>query len=387
MVARTLTWFAKLAVILRIGKGKHPSRVSNLNGWKTHATATGCSGCGKCRTVCPFLHHYGTPKAIGDNVAYLGQLRDIAYRCSLCGLCNQICPEQLDLTSFFLEMRCSAVSAGLVSWRPYLPILFYERMGLSRLFSLEILPKGCDTVFFPGCALPGAYPGETLRLFHEMRKIRPNLGIVLSCCSKPSHDLGRSAVFEHRFRRLITRLSEKRISSLITACPSCTKIFRTHAPSMQVTTAYHVLDHRRPSSMASAPAKTVTLHDPCVLRRDSETHLAVRSLIASLGYQVEEMQHNRQHTLCCGQGGMVAAIDPSLASTWRKERTAESNGKTTVVYCAGCAASLGEHGSTIHIAQLLADPAGDLHARKHPHPPQTYGNRLLVKRRLRSTNG
>ena len=344
-------------------------------------TAGGCTGCGKCLAVCPFLKVYGTPKAISENARDLRQLGYIAYRCSLCGLCNEICPEGLDVPKIFLEMRRAAAHAGVVSWRPYLPMLFYERVGRSRLFSLEILPPGCDTIFFPGCALPGAYPEETLALYDRLRQLQPTLGIVLGCCGKPSHDLGRAQDFEPRLAAFVARLASRRISTLLTACPSCADLFRTLAPQLRVTTAYQFLAEALPCT-GQRQELVVTVHDACVLRRDHHTHQAVRSLLAGLGYRVEEMDHCRQQTLCCGQGGMVAAVDPPLASAWRQQRLGESQGRMTVVYCAGCSASFATTMPTIHLAQILADPGQPSLPGKPASSPRTYLNRLRLKWRL-----
>jgi Fe-S oxidoreductase len=346
-----------------------------------HPTATACTGCGKCRAVCPFLQVYGTPKEICGGAEGPEGARDIAYRCSLCGLCNEVCPENLDLTSFFLAMRHSAVDAGVVSWRPYLPMLFYEWVGRSPLFSLEILSQGCDTVFFPGCALPGAYPEETLSLFQRLRLLQPHLGIILDCCNKPSHDLGRAEVFASRLGKLLARLTASRISTVITACPSCADLFRSCAPNLHITTVYQYLAERQPP--VSLPATTLlTVHDACVLRRDSETQMSVRSLLVSLGYQVVEMDHSRQQTLCCGQGGMVAAVDRPLADAWTEKRLSESRDLPMVVYCAGCAASFTKATPTLHLAQLLSTTGQTALPGKPAFPPLTYWNRLRLKWRL-----
>lgn len=378
-----MTWLVKQASRLHNGKDRGTPPLSQGNGWKAHATATGCTGCGKCRAVCPFLQVYGTPREICASTVGPKRMRDIAYRCSLCGLCNEVCPEGLDLTLFFLEMRRHTVSAGAVFWRPYLPILFYEWVGRSPLFSLEILPQGCDTVFFPGCALPGAYPEETLSLWRSMRLLQPHLGIILDCCNKPSHDLGRAEIFASQFGKLLARLTTARISTVITACPSCADLFRSSAPQLRVTTVYQYLAERQPP--ASLPATTpLTVHDACVLRRDGGTQLAVRSLLLSLGCQVVEMDHSRQQTLCCGQGGMVDAVDRPLAAKWREQRFAESKGTLTVVYCAGCAASFGNSAPVLHLAQLLTQPKGATLPQKPLAPPLTYYHRLRLKWRLQS---
>lgn len=369
---QALSWFGKVA-----------RQTASSADEKLLPTAGGCTGCGKCLAVCPFLKAYGTPKAIAENASDLRQLSGIAYRCSLCRLCNEICPEGFDLPAFFLDIRRAATDAGAVSWRPYLPMLFYEGVGRSRLFSLELLPPGCDTVFFPGCALPGAYPEETLALFDLLGQHTPRLGLILGCCGKLSHDLGRETVFTSHLRTFLSHLASRRVTTLITACPSCAELFRTSAPGLTVATVYQILaDQSEP--VPPSQERAVTVHDACALRCDSATHQAVRRLLSGLGYRIEEMDHSRQQTLCCGQGGMVTAIDRPLAAARTEKRLSESRNLQVVVYCAGCAASFAKATPTLHLAQLLTTSGQTTLPKPPAFPPFTYWNRLRLKWRLRA---
>ena len=149
-----------------------------------------CTGCGVCRTQCAFLQRYGTPRDIINRYDLFDRLL-IAFECGLCNLCSTVCPERLDPGSLFLAMRREAIDRQHVDLTRYRPLLTYEKWGSSPLLSLNSLPKKCDTVFFPGCALPGTRPQTTWKLFDHLQQNNPQLGIVIDCCGKPSHDLGR----------------------------------------------------------------------------------------------------------------------------------------------------------------------------------------------------
>jgi ferredoxin len=162
-----------------------------------------CTECGACTEACAFLSHYGNPKAIADSIDFSSPRQQvIAYECSLCSLCNAVCPGKLDLRRLFLEIRRQYVGSGHFHESAYQAILGYEKRGTSSLFSWYGLPEGCDTVFFPGCSLPGTRPQVTLRMFRALQKTVPSLGIVLDCCTKPSHDQARQATGSSRSQRI-----------------------------------------------------------------------------------------------------------------------------------------------------------------------------------------
>jgi len=344
-----------------------------------------CTECGACVRECAFLTHYGTPKAIANGYDFsFPRHQATAYECSLCGLCNAVCPENLDICRLFLEMRRLYVAAGHFDKAAYRRILAYERRGTSALFSWYGLPQGCDTVFFPGCNLPGTRPEVTRRMFRHLQQIIPAVGIVLDCCTKPSHDLGRRAYFESMFGEMINYLKERGVKTVLAACPSCFQIFQEHGQGIRVRTVYEVIHEAGGTEGAPFSGREVAVHDPCALRNEAAVHQAVRSLLAGMGLTPAEMQHSGKRTVCCGEGGMAAYVKPEFADSWAGIRAREYNGRQVVTYCAGCTAYLKRTVPIIHIADLLYGPEAALGGNLKPaRAPFTYLNRLLFKRRLK----
>lgn len=347
--------------------------------------AEGCTECGACLKSCAFLAHYGTPKVIVDTFDFsLPRYQAIAYECSLCGLCTAVCPEQIDPMQLFLEGRRLYVDGGNFNTTAYKAILAYEKCGTSSLFSWYGIPEGCDTVFFPGCSLSGTRPEVTLRMFRDLRKDIPTLGIVLDCCTKPSHDLGRQGYFASVFGEMAVNLNRQGIKKVLVACPSCYQIFQEYGNGISVATVYEQLDATSRKGQARQWDWHVSVHDPCALRNETSVHKAVRSLLHSLGLQVTEMQHHGRQTICCGAGGMVGSVEPALARGWSAIRKQEAADIQVVTYCAGCTGFLNQMMPVIHIADLLYRPE----AVKKGHvlaarTPFTYLNRLMLKRRCK----
>jgi uncharacterized membrane protein YdjX (TVP38/TMEM64 family)/Fe-S oxidoreductase len=344
-----------------------------------------CTDCGDCRKACAFLSHYGSPKRIAHDFDFaLAPGQAITYECSLCGLCTAVCSEQLDPARLFLEVRRRCVADGNFDPSPYRAILGYEKLGVSPLFSWYGLPAGCDTVFFPGCSLPGTRPAVTMKMYRQLRDLIPGLGLVLDCCAKPSHDLGRTDRFQNLFSKMHDCLADQGIRTVLTACPSCTKIFRQYGQGLRVRTVYETLHEHGCGSASQEAGIAAGVHDPCALRGDLVTQQAVRGLLSGMGHSLVEMNHRHQQTLCCGEGGTVGAVNPKFAGAWVESCGWAAGGKTMITYCAGCTATLNRAFPTIHIADLLYRPAAALQGKLTiARAPLTYWNRLRLKQRMK----
>ncbi len=350
-----------------------------------------CTECGACRKTCTLLKQYGTPGSIASFDFSSPQKQSIAYECSLCGLCAAVCPEKIDPALLFLEVRRLCVENGNLDISAYRNILTYETVGRSSLFSWYGLPRGCDTIFFPGCTLPGTRPGVTRVIYRQLQEMIPNIGLVLDCCSKSSHDLGRAEYFDGIFNSMNNYFTARGIKTVLTACPSCTKIFRQYGHDLDVQTVYEFihtngkggneLKERKPK-IPFAAGKAITVHDPCPLRDDSSTQQAVRMMLIEMGCNLVEMESHGNRTLCCGEGGMVGNVNPQRAADWAELCGKESGGRQIVTYCAGCTGYLNRIVPAIHIADLLFQPETTENL-KIERAPRTYWNRLRLKRYMK----
>ncbi|MBA4394154.1 MAG: (Fe-S)-binding protein [Desulfobacca sp.] len=343
-----------------------------------------CTECPLCRRECVFLEKYGNPKEIAGRIDPQDDAAlTLAYECSLCGLCEAVCPVGLKPQDLFLEMRRETVRQGQGEFPKHKALLKYEKRGTSKRYTWYGLPRGCDTILFPGCVLPGARPETVIKLFEHLKQSNPELGIVLDCCTKPSLDLGREDYFRTMFGEMIAYLLNQGVHTILVACPNCYKIFKEYGEGLQVKTVYEVL-----AGDGLPKTETVfgnmTIHDPCVVRFESPIQDAVRSLVERKGLTIQEMSHNRQTTLCCGEGGAVGFLSPELAKKWSAQRKEETQGRRMITYCAGCVNHLNHLSPTSHILDLLFQPQATLIGKiKSSRSLLTYWNRIRLKKWFR----
>jgi Fe-S oxidoreductase len=280
----------------------------------------------------------------------------------------------------FLSLRQEAVNLGEDHLRPHRRLLSFERLGGSPLFRYSYLPPHCETVFYPGCSLTGARPKETMQLYRLLQTLEPTMGIVLDCCNKPSHDLGRQHFFEQRFSARMQLLDQRKIRRIITGCPSCLQAFSMLPHNFSVTTIFAVLADNDLLPPARFSGLSCRLHDPCSIRFSRTIHADVRRIMKSLGLRLTEMVHNRENTLCCGEGGGVGFTNPRLSAEWSRQRIVEAEDQLLVTYCAGCTSQLRSHGNVHHLVDLLfADTTTGKPVARTVTSLGSWLNRLMVK--------
>jgi uncharacterized membrane protein YdjX (TVP38/TMEM64 family)/Fe-S oxidoreductase len=342
-----------------------------------------CIECNLCQKECRFLQVYGKPKALADTFEPGNKDHQaMAFECSLCGLCTAVCPVDIDPSAMFREMRQEAVRCGGGDYPEHAVIIDYERRGTSRRYTWYGLPDGCDTVFFPGCNLPGTRPERVVQLYRHLRETIPDLGIVLDCCTKPSHDLGREEFFRAMFDEMRDWLLGNGVTTVLVACPNCHKVFRESGGAFTVKSVYETLaGHPLPDTKPLSG--TVTVHDPCAVRFETAVHEATRQIVARLGLTDAGKPHQRSKTLCCGEGGAVGCLSPELAANWRSLSKEETAGRRIVTYCGGCAGFLGAVTPTTHILDLVFEPEAAISGKvKVSRAPFTYWNRIRLKARF-----
>ncbi len=179
-------------------------------------------------------------------------------------------------------------------------------------------------------------------------------------------------------------LLENGVRTVLVACPSCHKVFREYGSELRVKTVYEVLaENGLPRS--EKLTGMVVVQDPCAIRFEKSIHGAVRDLVEDLGLTIENLPHQREKTLCCGEGGSVGFLAPELAQNWRSLRKEETAGRRLVTYCGGCAGFLGAVTPTSHILDLMFEPEATISGKvKASRAPFTYWNRMRLKARFKS---
>lgn len=345
-------------------------------------TADECIDCGKCISQCLFLKDNGSPLQIAQeglsSLAAHNKAAVKAYGCSMCHLCSAVCPVDAKPAEMLTQLRNHAQKQDLIDLKRYSPLLNYEKMGREFPFRDNIIPKDCETAFFPGCTLPAFFPRATKAALTALQVEDKNFGLILNCCSKPSKMLGLKNPHEKAVSELINEIAGKGIKRILTGCPNCYITLKEANPPFEVLSIYEELLAKN-IQLETPYLKEVTIHDPCVTRFEDKVHDCIRELLSRAGVKTIEMKHSKRKTICCGEGGALNFHKPEYSANWSDKRISEATetAQPMATYCAGCVNFLSPKHPTAHILDLLLVKRKQLP--KLTPFPLNYVNRLMLR--------
>ncbi|MFZ5448445.1 MAG: FAD-dependent oxidoreductase [Thermodesulfobacteriota bacterium] len=349
--------------------------------------------CSQCVKNCTFLQHYVkqfpyTEKELVRLLAERGAADPLLpYSCHYCGLCQAVCPKDLHAGQPCLSAREGLVSQGKGPLPPHKGIQNYVKWGSSPTFTLsrpDPATGKAERVFFPGCALAGHSTAVVKSTYAYLRRKLPDTGIMLNCCGAPSYFMGEKDVMLRVIGNVALELEKLGAAEIIVACPHCHQTFGEFLPEFRIRTIYEVLiEVGLPVDTRAAQPWSFNIQDACGTRNAPQVQEAVRALVRTLGYSVEEMAHNRERSICCGSGGMVPAVALELAKKMTDFRLSEAT-HDLVTYCASCRARLSKTGHpTLHVLDLPFNPAWQqTKTQPPPHSLLRWWRRWRLKRNL-----
>ncbi len=357
--------------------------------------------CLECVKVCEYLDHYGKypRKAVREVYNNLSIVKGTRYAnrminsCSLCGLCAEVCPTDLDMGDVIRQARQTMVAQERMPLSTHDFALRDMAFSQGEHFALARNAPGTtasDVVFFPGCQLSGASPEQVLQAYRYLVTALPEgtrVGLLLGCCGAPAEWAGRRDLFAENLTVLRESLAGMGDPKLVLACSSCHQSFRASLPDVEVESLWEVMAARGiPAGAANGAGRTVAIHDACATRHEQGLQDSVRTLLADLGYLVEELPRSRSQTTCCGYGGAQWLANREVADKVVARRVAESP-LDYVAYCAMCRDFLARGGKpTAHLLDLVLGAEFDGRASEPARGwSERHENRARVKRRALET--
>ncbi|MCK9375162.1 MAG: FAD-dependent oxidoreductase [Syntrophobacterales bacterium] len=322
--------------------------------------------CSRCVTNCTFLQHYVehfpfTEKELVRLLHDRGAADPLLpYSCHYCGLCQAVCPQDLHAGKSCLAAREGLVARGQGPLPQHKGIQNYVKWGSSSTFAVsrpDPATGKATRVFFPGCSLAGHFTAVVKAAYAHLRQRLPDTGIMLNCCGAPSYFMGEKDVMLRIIGNVRGELEKLGTQEIIVACPHCHQTFNEFLPEVKTRTIYEVLNEiGLPDGAANLTPGIFNIQDACGTRQAPQVHAAVRQLVKDLGHTIEEMEHNRERSICCGSGGMVPAVAPELAKRMTDFCLSEAT-RDLVTYCASCRARLSKAGHpTLHVLDLPFNP-------------------------------
>ena len=324
-------------VFLRRYGVRSGEKASSMDQFQTQA----CSRCGICIDPCQLqsVLHIDTVQSVYFlRDRRYGMLRpETADNCLMCGRCAERCPVHIDLNTLRLNSRDAL--RNLPDERRY----EYLR-GLDR-------SSGSGKVgYFAGCMTL-----LTPRTLAAMERIFEAAGDAVwwadreggVCCGRPLKLSGETDAARKMMRYNTDLFRKHGITTLVTSCPICLKVFREDYDLEGIEVLHHseyILRLIRAGRLLPKhDATRFTYHDPCELGRGSGIYDEPRAVIEALGELVEPSE-TRENAPCCGSSVANTAIDDGAQLQIARAVAAEleaTGAEVIVTACPLCKKAIG----------------------------------------------
>ncbi|MPM62404.1 hypothetical protein SDC9_109275 [bioreactor metagenome] len=230
-------------------------------------------------------------------------------------------------------------------------------------------------MFFPGCQLCASEPDLVKVIYNDLNeKLKNEVGLILGCCGVIGKWSGQEEKFYEEIKLIKETLEKINNPILITACPTCYKIFSSHLENAKVKMIYDYISDNQLKFVGNN--EEIAIDDPCTVRYDDELQSQVREIAKKLGFNLKELNYNGEITTCCGYGGLTCFSNKELKENIVSSRIKESE-LNYLTYCINCRDSfLSQNKDAKHILQLIYNFDGK---NKKPNISERRYNRVQLK--------
>ena len=264
-----------------------------------------CSRCGICIDPCQLQSVLGINDV--QSVYFLrdrryGHLRlQVADNCLMCGRCVEKCPVNIDLNTLRLNARDRM--RNVPDERRY---DYFKGLDRSSGTGKVGYFAGCMTLLTPRTlsAMSAIFDAAGEEVWWADRE-----GGV--CCGRPLKLAGETDSAHKMMKYNADLFRRHGITTLVTSCPICLKVFREDYDLPGVEVLHHseyILRLIRAGRLTPEHGTTrFTYHDPCELGRGSGIYDEPRAVIEAVG-ELLEPASARENALCCGSSVANTAI-------------------------------------------------------------------------------
>ena len=264
-----------------------------------------CSRCGICIDPCQLQSVLGINDV--QSVYFLrdrryGHLRlQMADNCLMCGRCVEKCPVNIDLNTLRLNARDRM--RNVPDERRY---DYFKGLDRSSGTGKVGYFAGCITLLTPRTlsAMSAIFDAAGEEVWWADRE-----GGV--CCGRPLKLAGETDSAHKMMKYNADLFRRHGITTLVTSCPICLKVFREDYDLPGVEVLHHseyILRLIRAGRLTPEHGTTrFTYHDPCELGRGSGIYDEPRAVIEAVG-ELLEPASTRENALCCGSSVANTAI-------------------------------------------------------------------------------
>jgi len=345
-----------------------------------------CYQCGRCSGVCQLskVQKFRPSRIIQmilegfeDKIIESGVLWD----CLTCNTCLQYCPEDINFADIVRVAKYKMRKLANQSPDEYVAHKgiyttiseIMSQPGICPERNLDWIPDDCTTsdkgniLYYVGC-LPyfgfefenlESIAASTLKLICQTEKEPIVVLKDETCCG---HDLywgqGKLKSFINLAKKNVEKFDSIGISTIITACAECYRTLKVDYQNLfedfnAKFNVKHIIEYiydlwKQGKIEFINPKETsepipFTYHDPCRLSRflpkESTLMENVREIFVKLkeiGYEFNEMEHNKENSLCCGVSSWMNCNEKTKALRYKRMLEANSAGSIMVTSCPKC---------------------------------------------------
>ncbi|MFR9504149.1 MAG: (Fe-S)-binding protein [Rikenellaceae bacterium] len=295
-----------------------------------------CSRCGICIDPCQLSRD-----AMINNVQSVYFIRDRRYgnlkaeivdNCLMCGRCAVACPVNIDVNTLRLNSRAELRDNQ-------------DEPRFNYLQDVDTSSGEGKVGYFAGCMTQ-----LTPTILKSMATIFDSVGEDVwwadrnggACCGRPLKLSGEIAAARKLMDFNKGLFSKHGITTLITSCPICLKVFKEEYNLEGIEVLHHseYLERLISEKRLNLPKSEMkyTYHDPCELGRGSGIYDQPRQVISKVG-NIVELNENQEMGYCCGSSLANLKISDEqqlMISTALSERITETQADAVVSACPLC---------------------------------------------------
>lgn len=184
-----------------------------------------------------------------------------------------------------------------------------------------------EIIYFPGCYSSSFLSSK----IENYKKILKKIGIKFStienskeiaCCGGFLEEAGYHKELRKIAKANFNLLKEKKIKKIITSCPLCyltLKKYKELLPNFDIEVEFiisTILNAIREDEklIKFSFYEPLTYYDSCYLSRHLEFLEQPRELLRLFGYNLGELNYNKEETLCCGSCGLLSETNTELSN-------------------------------------------------------------------------
>lgn len=306
-----------------------------------------CVECGRCTQVCPA----NLAGKILDPKTFITKIRDFSVgkkegsiwenplyqyneidACTTCGACMEECPANIEHVNLIMEAkRYKALTLGDIpasakdainkirnNGNPW-GISQEDRFKWAEGLNVPVIEAGkkVDYLYYVGCA--GSYDASNQKVVKDTVALLSKAGVSFAvmgktekCNGDPVRRFGDEYSFYEFAIENIANMRQYQFDKVVTHCPHCLhtigKEYAKFEDGVFETIHHTELLAELIRSGKLKPEKSInqkfTYHDPCYLGRHHGEYDAPREILNSIsGLKLQEMEKNKDKSLCCGMGG------------------------------------------------------------------------------------